>query len=111
MPIAPSTPVTLAPPPTVQAVEPAELRFRFGTGRLCLDFVATVGERWRRNFDRLRTPTDLGQWIYEGRLLEGRPATTTADLEAARRLRWALYRLVVASIGGPEATPEEVAVL
>jgi hypothetical protein len=34
----------------------AELRFHVKSGRLCLDFVATVGERWRRCFDRLRAP-------------------------------------------------------
>ena len=38
--------------------EPHELRFRFDTGRPCLDLVITVGERWRRSFERLRSPDE-----------------------------------------------------
>jgi len=37
---------------------PEELRFQWKSGRVCLDFVATAGERWRRSFERLLGPED-----------------------------------------------------
>ncbi len=39
-----------------------ELRFIFRSGWLCLQFCATVGERWRRGFERLLTPAHLTRW-------------------------------------------------
>jgi predicted RNA-binding Zn ribbon-like protein len=71
----------------------AELRFHFKAGRLCLDFVASVGERWRRNFERLRTPEDLGRWLVEASLVRVSPAVTQDQLEQARALREAIHRL------------------
>jgi len=71
----------------------AELRFHFKSGRLCLDFVATVGERWRRSFERLRTPEDLGRWLVEASLLAKAPRLEQEELEDARRLRESIYRL------------------
>ena len=47
-----------------------ELVFRFTSGRLCLAFCATVGERWRRSFERLRTPADLTRWLVEAGLAD-----------------------------------------
>jgi predicted RNA-binding Zn ribbon-like protein len=71
----------------------SELRFHWKSGRVSLDFVATVGERWRRSFERLRTPDDLARWIVESGLLEERPRITRRQLEAARVLREAIDRL------------------
>lgn len=71
----------------------AELRFHFKSGRVCLDFVATVGERWRRSFERLRTPEDLGRWLVEASLLEAAPPVEPGELDDARRLRESIYRL------------------
>jgi predicted RNA-binding Zn ribbon-like protein len=70
-----------------------ELRFHFKSGRLCLDFVATVGERWRRCFERLRVPEDLGRWLVEASLLAAAPRVEQSQLEDARRLRESIYRL------------------
>jgi predicted RNA-binding Zn ribbon-like protein len=69
-----------------------ELQFRFLSGRASLDLSATVGERWRRNFERLRTPHDLSRWIKESGLLSSAPTTTAEDLERSRLLRDAIYR-------------------
>jgi predicted RNA-binding Zn ribbon-like protein len=71
----------------------AELRFHFKSGRLCLDFVATVGERWRRGFERLRTPEDLGRWLVEASLLDSAAPVEPSQLAEARRLRESIYRV------------------
>ena len=71
----------------------AELRFRWNGGRECLDFVATVGERWRRSFERLRCAGDLGRWIAEAGLADRAPGVTAAQLGGARELREAIDRL------------------
>jgi len=80
-----------------------ELRFHFKSGRVCLDFVATVGERWQRSFERLRSPEDLGRWFVEAGVLESPPEVTEAQLEDARALRESIYR--VAKLAG-QGTPE-----
>jgi len=81
----------------------SELSFHFKSGRLCLDFVATVGERWRRSFERLRSPEDLARWLGEAGVLDAPPPVTEAHLVAARRLRESIYRLVkLAGDGTPD---------
>jgi predicted RNA-binding Zn ribbon-like protein len=81
----------------------AELRFHFKSGRLCLDFVATVGERWRRCFERLRTPADLGRWLVEASLLSSDPPVEQNQLDDARRLRESIYRIAwLARRGSPD---------
>jgi predicted RNA-binding Zn ribbon-like protein len=86
-----------------------ELRFHFKSGRLCLDFAATVGERWRRSFERLRTPNDLCRWIADAGLLAEPPAVTADDLDLARELREAIYRTAkLAGSGKPEAKDLDV---
>lgn len=77
-----------------------ELVFRFTSGRLCLAFCATVGERWRRNFERLIVPEDLGRWMRAADLLRFEPPVTAALLEQARELREAIYRAVRAGMAG-----------
>ena len=70
-----------------------ELVFHWMSGRLCLDLVATVGERWRRSFERLRTTEDLARWLTATGVLTAQPAVTVAQLAAARELREAINRL------------------
>jgi predicted RNA-binding Zn ribbon-like protein len=69
------------------------LRFHWKGGRLCLDFVATVGERWRRSFERLLAPEDLARWMVETGMLETPPRVSRRQLQAARTLREAINRL------------------
>ncbi|MQA76434.1 MAG: hypothetical protein GEU88_19265 [Solirubrobacterales bacterium] len=76
----------------IDGLPPGELRFLFIAGRPCLDLAATVGERWRRSFERLRTPEDLGRWLVEAGMAGHPPAVEQAELEAARALRDAIYR-------------------
>jgi predicted RNA-binding Zn ribbon-like protein len=72
---------------------PEELRFHWKSGRLSLDFVATVGERWRRSFERLLAPEDLARWIGEAGMLDTSPTVSRRQLAAGRLLREAINRL------------------
>jgi predicted RNA-binding Zn ribbon-like protein len=72
---------------------PEELRFHWKSGRLSLDFVATVGERWRRSFERLLAPEDLARWIGEAGMLDTSPKVSRRQLAAGRQLREAINRL------------------
>ena len=77
----------------VPDLPPEELRFHWKSGRLCLDFVATVGERWRRSFERLLEPEDLARWLVESSMVQDRPPVSAGQLEAGRVLREAINRL------------------
>jgi predicted RNA-binding Zn ribbon-like protein len=78
-----------------------ELGFRFRGGRVCLDFVATVG--WRHRpvpVERLGTPADLGRWLSAINLTSSRTRPSAADLEQAYELREAIWRLARAVLDG-----------
>ena len=92
-------------------VEPGELEFPFGAGSLALDFLATVGERWRRCFERLRTPDDLARWLSTADLASGRMTASERDLDDARRLRSAIFDCVTARKEGRRAPRIAVASL
>jgi predicted RNA-binding Zn ribbon-like protein len=69
--------------------------FRFRGGRLCLDFAATLGGRYRGDpIERLRSADDLGRWFRLALSLERDVPTTAQRLEDAYELREAIYRLV-----------------
>ncbi len=88
-------------------LRPDELAFRFSSGRLCLAFCATVGERWRRSFERLRTPDDLSRWLVQAGLAEGDVPVPPDVLDEARVLREAVYRLVRAAMSGQPGRPAD----
>jgi predicted RNA-binding Zn ribbon-like protein len=85
-----------------------ELAFNFRSGRMCLAFAATVGERWRRNIERLRTPDDLARWYQEADLLTETITITQPGLNTARALREAVYRsaLTLSHAEPPDDTDE-----
>lgn len=75
-------------------LESEERPFHFLSGRLCLALATTVGERWRRNFERLVEPSDLDRWIDGAKLaVKGGAPATELDLSLARRLRDAVHVL------------------
>jgi predicted RNA-binding Zn ribbon-like protein len=76
----------------LRSLPPEETQFRFLSGRPSLDLSATVGERWRRSFERLCTPRDLSRWVKESGLLATGPTMTAEDLDRFRLLREAIYR-------------------
>ncbi|HKS47340.1 MAG TPA: ABATE domain-containing protein [Amycolatopsis sp.] len=69
------------------------LGFPFRSGRLCLDFVATVAKRAIADHDMLVTPEDLETWFQVAELPPARGRITHEGLEAARELREAIHRL------------------
>jgi predicted RNA-binding Zn ribbon-like protein len=77
----------------IHDLPPEELRFHWKSGRICLDFVATVGERWHRSFERLLSPEDLDRWFVESGLVNTPPAVSRRQLAAGRVLREAINRL------------------
>jgi predicted RNA-binding Zn ribbon-like protein len=92
----------------VHDLPPEELRFHWKSGRLCLDFVATVGERWRRSFERLLAPEDLARWMVEGGLLNAPPRVSDRQLRAGRVLREAINRMARPGIEPEPADREEL---
>lgn len=88
-----------------------ELAFNFRSGRPCLAFVATVGQRWRANYERLRAPADLARWYVEAGLLDEPPTVSPAGLRTARTLREAIHRIARDVIGNEPAATADEAVL
>jgi predicted RNA-binding Zn ribbon-like protein len=83
-----------------QALSEEDLAFRFLAGRPSLALTATVGERWRRRFERLGTPGDLARWLVDAGVITSPPPVTPGELAAARKLREAVYRSALARSAG-----------
>ncbi|MGE0237431.1 MAG: ABATE domain-containing protein [Parvibaculaceae bacterium] len=92
-------------------LRPSEWDFRFRSGRLCLDFIATVGDREHMPFDRWRVTRDLGRWCAEAGLVPEAEAVGDDQIAAARRLREALFRLVTAARAGTRPDAGDLALL
>lgn len=88
-----------------------DLTFNFRSGRLCLAFVATVGERWRANCERLRQPADLSRWYREAGLVKVAIPVTRSGLQAARELREAIYGQALRVIEGRNSSRADEAVV
>ena len=89
-------------------LRPSEWEFRFRSGRLCLDFIATVGDRDHMAFDRWQAPQDLGRWCVEAGLIPKAAAVSEDQIVAARRLRETLYRLVSDALAGAKPDPADL---
>lgn len=93
-------------------IEPEELRWHWLGGRPALDLVNTLGERWRRNIERLRTPEDLGRWLAEAGLAPEVPSRVPkAVLAEARELREAIDACAQAVVAGSSVPAEAVATI
>lgn len=92
-------------------IHPSDWKFRFRSGRLCLDFIATVGDRDHAAFDRWQGAADFGRWCMAASLLPHAITVTAAELDGARRLREALYRLVLAALAQSAPDPADLALL
>lgn len=88
-----------------------ELRFPFSSNRLGLALCATVGERWRRSFERLRSGEDLGRWLVEAGLLPAPPPVNKRQLTEARNLREAIYRTVCSAMTEEDVRFEDAATI
>jgi len=92
-------------------IHPSDWDFRFRSGRLCLDFIATVGDRDHMGFDRWRSIDDFGRWCIEAGLIPREIAVTGDQVDAARRLRETLFRLVTAALTGTRPNPIDMHLL
>lgn len=100
--------------PTPSAPRPGDGQdgFVFRSGRLCLDFTATLaGRKKAAPRDRLAAPGDLGRWLAAAGLAARAPRATEEDLAAARALREALYRLARAALDGRAYPARDLALL
>jgi predicted RNA-binding Zn ribbon-like protein len=79
-----------------------------GLGRLCLNFVATVTDRRGHATERLCSPGKLASWLVEVGPLDKPPALGEKELQQARALREAIYRVVT---GNGEPDPADVRLL
>lgn len=87
------------------------MTFEFIAGNLALDFVGTVSERDTVQGERLQTPADLAEWMAAASVLDHVPPVSARQLLAARQLREALYRLVVAHTSLRALPESDVAVV
>lgn len=86
--------------------------FRFGNGRLCFTFTATLGNRGSAApIERLARPADLARWCVELGLLAEPPATGAATLAEARRLREAIDHTAECVRIGTRLDPQSTSVL
>jgi predicted RNA-binding Zn ribbon-like protein len=67
-------------------------RFRFDTGSLALDLVATVGWRFGDPVERLPQPIDLARWLQRAGLVDSPPEVGEAAHGAWLALREAIHR-------------------
>ncbi|MER7235474.1 CGNR zinc finger domain-containing protein [Streptomyces olivaceus] len=87
------------------------MEFVFVSGSASLDFVGTVRSRRDAPLDSLTTPGDLAEWTVASGMLDAPPPVTEADLASAVRLREAIHRLMLASIGGSPLPAEDCRIL
>jgi predicted RNA-binding Zn ribbon-like protein len=81
--------------------------FEFIADRPVLDFLPTLSSRGTTDDEGLRSDADLQRWVRESELVDTAPVIAPGDLERARELREAMYRLVAALIDGRAAAPDD----
>jgi predicted RNA-binding Zn ribbon-like protein len=83
-----------------------DVHFEFIADRPVLDFVPTIAERGASEEEKLQCEQDLADWIEESGIVETAPPVTPEDLEGAKALREAMFRLVATLINHqtPNAT-------
>lgn len=77
-----------------------QLGFPFRSGRLCLDFAATVAQRDTAERDLLATPNDLATWFHVASLPPTNRRISREGLATARELREAVHELARARVDG-----------
>jgi predicted RNA-binding Zn ribbon-like protein len=88
-----------------RSVKRADTRegFRFRAGHVSLDLPATLAARLKSEpRELLARPSDLARWLHAAEVTAAAPEVTADDLETAKTLREAIYRLALARIEGEE---------
>ncbi|MEW1614106.1 ABATE domain-containing protein [Streptomyces sp. NPDC088744] len=91
-------------------VHPDGSSFRFDPGALCLELLPTGGPGPLAYFEVLHGPEDLVRWVGESRLPgELEPAVSQVEVDAARALRDALWRLAEAHVSARQPASDDLA--
>jgi predicted RNA-binding Zn ribbon-like protein len=86
--------------------------FFFDAGAVCLDFAHTGGEGPYAKFESLHAPADLAAWLAEPPLHAVLDEPLTAhELQAAKRLRQAIWLIAHAQADGVELPEAAVAIV
>lgn len=85
-----------------------DTQFTFDSGRLCLDFMATICDRHGAALERWETPQHLAAWCVESGLLDTPPSVSSEDLHQAQLLRESLYELMTAVRLGMKPKPQDI---
>ncbi|MER5178398.1 ABATE domain-containing protein [Streptomyces sp. NPDC002896] len=83
-------------------------------GRVCLDFVNTLRDRWKEPREALRAPGDVARWLHGAGLLVDRARADDGPESAlcsAVALREAIDRAVLSAAGGELPAAADIAVL
>jgi predicted RNA-binding Zn ribbon-like protein len=81
-------------------LESGEPSWYFVGGRVSVDFVNTLRERWWRRVESLVTPRDLERWLQRVGLLSSSAAAGDGAVESARVLREAVDAAFAATLDG-----------
>jgi predicted RNA-binding Zn ribbon-like protein len=73
--------------------------FKF-IGRLCLDFAQTGDMGWGTKYERLTSPAELQRWFSLSSLQLSRVRVASEDLQRAKMLRRAIWRVAEAALDG-----------
>jgi predicted RNA-binding Zn ribbon-like protein len=89
------------------------MKFYYGSGRLCLDFVRTIRARRGVATEGLEQPTDLQRWVSEAlpQLPRLEECIGEAQLESARNLREVIYRSIDTARTGAHLRDSDIELL
>jgi predicted RNA-binding Zn ribbon-like protein len=76
------------------------MKFKYVSGRRCLDFAGTLKYRDSAREELLTNPQQLSDWAVQAGLVDAVTEITDDELAAAIALREAIYRIVFARLEG-----------
>jgi predicted RNA-binding Zn ribbon-like protein len=77
-------------------------------GRLCLDFAQTGDMGWGHRYERLTVPSELQRWLSLSPLILPRVKISKEDLQRAKLLRGAIWRVAEALLAGATPRPSDI---
>jgi predicted RNA-binding Zn ribbon-like protein len=85
------------------------MKFKYVSGRQCLDFVGTLKHRGRSKAEELlTTPQQLSDWAVQAGLVDVAMEVADGELSIAIALREAIYRIVSARLEDGESSPADI---
>jgi predicted RNA-binding Zn ribbon-like protein len=85
------------------------MKFKYVSGRQCLDFVGTLKHRGLSKAEELlTTPERLSDWAVQAGLVDVPMEVTDDELATAIALREAIYRIVSGRLGDGESSAADV---